>query len=390
MKKKNRSELFFLLMIPLLMLGAAYAATAEVPSVVVLPFENSSGDSRSDYLGKIAEALLMYDLSATDEIELVSRSDLDAILREKQLALSGLLEQNSELREIGGLSGADFLIRGEYVHLGDDILFTLRLISVDSGEVTVYRVRGTDENTLHTIAEQLVGDLTNRTPSFTTEEGDRSIISMKNEDPGVLNIFSHLIDAEIFLDEEFVGYTTGDPTVPFTLDQVRPGPHTVRIHLSSNFGVVDLPEIRFRDWEKKVLIRPGTRSVVRDRSNHFNSILYDLQWVIREDHTFQSIEELRSFQTQHPFDFVDRNTTAHSGGLAIKLNENGQLQLSLELDEETRVLRLPLPTETARINDSITLELLTLKAEIERRYDRWDLDYSVTRNDVYQGMHRKR
>ncbi|MDZ7793869.1 MAG: CsgG/HfaB family protein [Spirochaetia bacterium] len=296
---------------------------AQNQTVAVLPLENSTGDTRSDYLGKIAEALLMFDLASQKDVELVSRSELDSVMQEQRLALSGLTDENSELREIGGLTGAGYLISGEYVHLGDDILFNIRLISVESGEVIVVRERGTDENTVHRVSEKLLAGLTGSTPTLENKAGTRSIISMKNEEPGSLHIFSHLIDAQIFLDDEFVGYTTGVATHPFILDQVRPGPHIVKTHLSKNFGVVELPEIRFKDWQTEVIVRPGARTVIRDESRHFNNYLYELQWLIREEYDFQTFEELSDFEAVLAYEFTDRDGRLRRGSLTAVFIEEG-------------------------------------------------------------------
>jgi hypothetical protein len=302
-----------LILIVCILIAAPAALTAQSHTVAVLPFVNTSGDIRSDYLGKIAEALLMYDLTSQNKIELVSRDELDAIMQEKQLALSGLVEEGSELRGLGGLSGADYLIRGEYVHL---------------------------------------------------------------------------IDAEIYLDDKFVGYTTGDPTVPFLIEQVRPGPHTLRTHLSSNFGVIDLPEIRFRDWSEEVDIRPDQRTVARDQRRHFNSFLYEMQWLLREDVDFKERPDLESFSGVKPYEFTGRDGVLRSGSLMIEAAGSSIIRFTLTYGDLEESLELTIPDESGSNEQTINLELVELEAEISRRYYDWRVSYALTRTDVYQGMHR--
>jgi len=363
---------------------------AERISIAVLPLENSTGDASSDYLGRIAEAVLMFDLSSQEEVDLVSRGELDAVLQEQRLALSGLVAESSELREIGGLTGADYLIKGEYVHLGDDILFIMKLISVESGEVELIRERGTDENTVHRISSELLRSLRGSAPSLVTEEGSRSIISMKNEEPGSIALFSPLIDARIFLDGEFVGYTTGKATEPYLIEGVRPGPHSIRTHLSRNFGVVTLPEIEFGDWCEDIRVRPRSRIVVRDKSRHFNGILYDLKWLVREDFDFQSFEELSGLRKVLPFDFIDRMGVGHRGRIELRAGKMPEeIELLLEMDEEEHTKRLSVPTDAGSASEQIALELVSLELEIEYRYGSYELEMELTRNDVYQGLHRE-
>jgi len=389
MKRNICIAFLFPILLLIMSLSLAEEAHARQFTLAVLPFENSSGDIRSDYLGKIAEALLMYDLTSLPDIQLVSRDDLDTIMQEKQLSLSGLVEDKTELREIGGLSGADYLVRGEYVHLGDDLLFIVKLISVEDGGVTVLRERGTDENTVHRLSGAIVHELTGRIVEFSSEDGRRSIISLKNEAPGSIALYSPLIDAEVFLDNQFVGYTTGDPTIPFLIQQIRPGPHTVRTHLSRDFGVIDLPDIRFRDWEEETNVRPDQQTVVRDRSRHFNSILYDMQRLLQERLSFDTLEELGRYRNTFSFDFADREGRIRKGSIRIEVRDQSFIDCTLNFGNEKKTRTLPIPTEPGRNEEKITLDLIELETEIEHRFEAWNLSFALTRTDVRQGMHRE-
>lgn len=397
---------FIAVVLVLLALAPCAAQTGPV-TVAVLPFENTTADIRSDYLGKIAEALLMYDLSSVPSLQLVSREEIDALLQEKKLALSGLFEGGSAAaEEIESLTSADYLLRGEFVHLGDELIFIVKLLRVSDGDATVFRERGTDENTLHRLAEQAVRSLTGRSIVFTTEDGSRSIISMRNEEPGIIAVYSPLINAEIFIDDSFVGYTTGNPTEPFIADKLRPGPHTVRTHLSRNFGVIELPEIKFHDWETEVQVKPGTRSVVRDKSRHFNEILYSLQWVTREEKSFESEADLQSFTHAEEFSFVDRTGKTMRGAIKFRPATEGArdggfgeagsgeaadqntLIVELQLNDAAQQLQVPIPPQGSASSQNSTLQLLDIEISMDARYRAWKLSYSIRRNDVYQGLHR--
>ena len=368
-------------------------------TVAVLPFENTTADIRSDYLGKIAEALLMYDLSSVSSLQLVSRDEIDALLQEKKLALSGLFEGSTDAaEEIEALTSADYLLRGEFVHLGDELIFILKLLRVSDGEAIVIRERGTDENTIHRLAEQAVRSLTGRSITFTTEDGNRSIISMRNEEPGVIAVYSPLINAEIYINDSFVGYTTGDPTEPFIADKLRPGPHTVRTHLSRNFGVIDLPEIKFHDWETEVRVKPGQRTVVRDESRHFNDILYSLQWLVRKEVSFDSRAKLLTYSHSEEFKFIDRQGQTMRGVINYRPDPASEppvgsqtetLKVEIQLNDAAQVLQIPVPPQGKMNSQNSTLQLLDIEIGIDARYSDWELSYSVRRNDVYQGLHRQ-
>jgi len=395
---KNRPHVVLILALFLMFLSLVPCTSQPASTTVaVLPFENTTADIRSDYLGKIAEALLMYDLSSVSSLQLVSREEIDALLQEKKLALSGLFEGSADAaEEIESLTSADYLLRGEFVHLGDELIFILKLLRVSNGEATVFRERGTDENTIHRLSEQAVRSLTGRSITFTTEDGSRSIISLRNEEPGIIAVYSPLINAEIFIDDSFVGYTTGDPTEPFIADKLRPGIHTIRTHLSRNFGVIDLPEIKFHDWETEVRVRPGQRAVVRDQSRHFNDILYSLQWVLREEESFQSKEDLLSFNYSEKFSFVDRQGETKQGTISYRpaptrdadTSAENALLVEVQLNEAAQLLEITLPPQGSVSSQNSTLQLLDIEIDIDARYNEWELSYSIRRNDVYQGMHR--
>ena len=64
------------------------------------------------------------------------------------------------------------------------------------------------------------------------------------------------------------------------------------------------------------------------------------------------------------------------------------LELGLEFDRLSAERRLAVPVEFGEEEERLKLDLVDLEASIEYRYDRYELSLSLTRNDVYQGMHR--
>ncbi len=234
-------------------------------------------DPRSDYVGGIIQGLVLYDLTRAQGIVLVDRNSLDKVLREQELQLSGLLDNTDTGIKIGKLIGADFLVSVDYVAMSSEVLVTIKVIHVASGRTGAFVERGGNENVVHKAAESLVQYLTGVKPAFISKDGERNIVSLKNEDPGTIALHSRLIRAEIFLDGVFVGYTNGNIEVPFIIEKVKTGKHTVRVHLGKAFGVVKLPEVVFMDWQVEFDLQPGERKVLRDETTDFNSVLYGLQ-----------------------------------------------------------------------------------------------------------------
>jgi len=94
--------------------------------------------------------------------------------------------------------------------LGEDIILTLTTTRVSDGRTASFSDRGHTVNLIHGLAEKVAECLSGTAPALVSADGNRSIISLKDESPGSVALHSPLIDAEIYVDGEFFGYTNGD------------------------------------------------------------------------------------------------------------------------------------------------------------------------------------
>jgi TolB-like protein len=386
MKKHSRAfnpRVLLLFVLLCLILPASHALPV---NIAFLSIDNLSANPRYDYLEGIIRGLLLFDLSGAQDIEVVNRSDLDSILREQELQLSNLAEDQNKAIEVGRILGADYLLRGEYVFLGNDVLITVRLVDVVQARSLTFSERGASENTLHAIAEQIIFRLTGREAALQSEQHDRSIISLQDEKPGSVNLFCNLIDAEIFVDGQFIGYTTGDPRIAFEIEDLSPGPHRLRIHLS-DFGVVREPEITFHDWEEEVQITPGRRSVVRATIYHYSNIIYNLQQLVREDIRFRELEGGALVRREHDASFVDREGNPVPINLVAAARRQGdRLEYTVEISYqgEMHIWDLSGPAdERKEVRERVG------KVEVQLEVDSSEVSYSIWRRDIEQGMHRR-
>lgn len=367
-------------------LSFAYAAS---PRVAVLPLENKTGDPRFDYIGAIAGGLLQYDLSSSGSLELVDRSVLDAALRERELSLSAIAAEPSRMPK--GLEGADFLLAGEYVLIGKDVLLTLKLVDVATTRAAAFSEGGGTENLVHVLAERVVERLTGKRPSLVQQGRGRSLLSLRDETPGSIALHSPLIDAEILLDGSFIGYTTGDRRKPFLIDNLEPGEHVVSTNLGRDFGVVQLPEIRFGPWTEKVSVPSGKRVVVTDTSAHFNHILYGLMRLVSDSR--QVVFQNGRFSTRKAFTFTDRSRAVHSGEIVVEAaqGKDGNPDAGTAafiLDGIRKDVSFTLEGErTAEIRE--TMGLVSFGLDVENRSGRIVFEIEAERTDVRQGMHRE-
>ena len=376
-----------ILLLALIALTLAAPLTAQ--TVALAGIENAGGDPRYDYLAGIVEGLLLFDLSRSPGVTLVNRSRIDDVLEEQRFVLSGLTADGEKAVEIGRLAGADALIHGSYVFIGSEALFTLTITDVESGTSRAVTDRGSTENAIHRLAEKALAAINGARVSFADPDSDRSILSLRDEKPGEIALYSNLIDAEILLDGEFVGYTTGDLRVPYIIEGVSAGVHTLETDLGADFGTVDLPQVIFRNWSAEVQVRSGDRSVVRANERHFNSILYDLQQLFRISETlYENRETERSFNENVSFtNRKGEEIYALIEGTSRLIDGRGELSATYRYRDQEHSLSL-VSGENEEFEEEIGLT--RLRASIESRYgNSCSFSLYLDRIDVYQGLHRE-
>ena len=379
----------FLIALLLLAAVCAVPAAAQRSTVAFVTMENAGRDPAADYLAGIIEGLLLLDLSTQEDIALVERASLEEVITEQQLGLSGLAARSAEVQRVGEILGADYLVTGDYVFLGEEVLMNARVVNVETAETVAFSERGRTENTVHRLAEKLVAELTGSRVSLTDPVAERSIISMRDERPGTIALYSPLVDAEISVDGEFVGYTHGDPTEPVLIEGVAPGARTVTTNLGIAFGVAELPEFDFSPWSAEVVVRPDRRTVVRDRSRALNSIIYDAIWLVSEDEGIPAGAD--PLAIEHDLSFTDRSGRRIPVRLRMRAApEPTALSVSATLEYAGTSYDFELlANETEGFDISEDVAKVRLELAGEWRYGEWQLDYSVRRIDIEQGMFRE-
>jgi len=288
-----------------------------------------------------------------------------------------------------GTLGADTLLAGGYVFLGAEVLLTATLIEVVNARTAAFSERGSGENMIHALAEKLIQKLTGASPTLQSSQSNRSILSLRDETPGSIALHSHLIDAEIFLDGEFAGYTTGDERVPFLLEGTAAGQHTLRLRLSG-FGVIKLPEVDFRDWEEKVEVKPGKRLVVRAGARFFNEILYTLSRLLDQDVRLEASKGER-VEKSHEASFTDREGRLIPITLKLTASpaqDGYTVTAALSYENQAHPFTLK-----ARKGESQELKEKVGKVELELDLDcrypqEVKIEYSLSRTDIWQNMWR--
>ena len=109
-------------------------AAAPKPRLSVLYFTDTRGSSDFAWLSKGLADMLSGDLGATGAFTLVEREELERVLREQELALSGLVDP-AGAPKVGRLLGAELLLYGSFVVSGNELRIDARVVRAETGEI---------------------------------------------------------------------------------------------------------------------------------------------------------------------------------------------------------------------------------------------------------------
>ena len=105
------------------------AQSTDVPTVAVMDFTGLmlGEEGNSVNLGKAVAAMLVTEFSGRDGMQVVERRELNDLLTEQRLALSGRVEESSAV-EIGKLLGAQYVFHGSVVSIANSVRIDIRRI----------------------------------------------------------------------------------------------------------------------------------------------------------------------------------------------------------------------------------------------------------------------
>jgi hypothetical protein len=366
-----------------LLVFSCLSLEAQKTTVALLGVTNRGGEPRHEYLAGIIQGIMLYDMSSQKDVEVVDRAHLEDVLKEQELRLSAVMYDQGKALEIGKILGADFLLSVDYVFLGEEIQANATLTSVATAKAATFSERGSTENTIHALSERVIQRLNGKTVALRSPQRELSILSLEDETPGSIALYAGLVDAEIFLDGEFAGYSGQDVRSPFVIETVKPGPHSLRIHLS-RFGVMSLPDFTFHDWEQRVEVKPGRRQVVRANAAHINEIIYKSQRLLDRDIRFAKLKAGPVKDVQD-LSFTDRQGNKVSASLEITATASGdtaRVEGVLVCGDEKKPFQVQGGAGEAEIK--ARAGKIELSVAIDPGWSQ--ISYSVIRTDIWQNM----
>jgi curli biogenesis system outer membrane secretion channel CsgG len=138
------------------------AVLDQVPkTMAVLPFENNSVTDPDRYapLSKGLSAMLITDLkNSSTSLQLIERDKIQALLKEIALGQSGSVDQSTAVKA-GKILGAQSIVFGSFMVLGNQVRMDARIIKVETSEVVMAESVAGDSGGLMNLAMELAGKI---------------------------------------------------------------------------------------------------------------------------------------------------------------------------------------------------------------------------------------
>jgi len=151
--KRLISYIFIALVaLPLVCVYADEGADEAVYPVAVLPFQDRSKEVAGQ--GKIVADILFANLVINPAIVLVDREDLDTVLKEQELSLSGIVNP-AQAVQIGQVIGAKIIVTGSVVRAEKTVYLVAKIIGTETTRVLGASVKGTVDDPIDKLTEEL-------------------------------------------------------------------------------------------------------------------------------------------------------------------------------------------------------------------------------------------
>ena len=182
MKLLSCSLLAFLLTMGSLAITARSAPASQPPlTVAIFDFESKS-DAVWDLGPKVA-ALLNANLSADPQIITVERAELEKVLGEQELGLSGTVSPDTAAK-VGHLTGAKVLVTGRVFKADKEIVIVAKIIGTETSRVYGELVKGPAASSI----TDLSGDLAKKIAATVSEKGDTLVAKVESREDRIARI----------------------------------------------------------------------------------------------------------------------------------------------------------------------------------------------------------
>jgi TolB-like protein len=127
-------------------------ADKAVYPVAVLPFQDRSKEVAGQ--GKIVADILFANLVVNSSIILVDREDLDTVLKEQEMNISGVVNPE-QATQIGQIIGAKILVTGSVVRAEKSVYLVAKIIGTETTRVLGASVQGSVDDPIDKLSKEL-------------------------------------------------------------------------------------------------------------------------------------------------------------------------------------------------------------------------------------------
>jgi hypothetical protein len=182
-------------------------AANQVISVAIFDFESKDEGVRD--LGPKVATLLNANLSANPQIITVERAELEKVLGEQELGLSGTVSPDTAAK-VGHLTGAKILITGRVFKADKDLILVAKIIGTETSRVDGELVKGAPATSI----TDLAADLAKKIAGTVTEKSDTLVAKVETREERLARI-----------KQSVAGKTL--PVISVKIDERHYGPHII-------------------------------------------------------------------------------------------------------------------------------------------------------------------
>lgn len=194
------------------------AGTQDVYTVAIFDFE--SRDEAVHDLGPKVATLVNATLSAEPQIVTLERAELEKVLGEQELGLSGTVAPATAAK-VGQLTGAKVLVTGRVFRAGGDLVLVAKIIGTETSRVYGELAKGKADGSL----TDLAGELAKKIVATVTQKGDTLLAKVESREARIARLKKSLGTAKrpavlIKIGERHFGQPVVDPAAETELGLV--------------------------------------------------------------------------------------------------------------------------------------------------------------------------
>lgn len=166
-------------------------------TVVVADFQNQSllPPEKTQFWSGALASLLIADLQESEHLRVLDRQHLADILQEERLSNSDLADASTRL-QVGRRLGANYMIFGSYIILGDTTILDVRMDNVETGEVAQGANLKGDTAAMRTLSRQLAVNFLKGLDEKMAKIEEADIAQLGGPPPEAIRYFSEGLDLE--------------------------------------------------------------------------------------------------------------------------------------------------------------------------------------------------